>query len=194
MWIPALIAAGDKQGFAVVPVDKPGCFIDRLNNAIAGWPCGTWHRWALRQIRRLHPIATIVSFKLGNRLLKTPTSTLGYVRAALTSVPRPIYLADTPDQLPQPAQCITTPGATMRSCSATEFPTYAGMMHDISGLAHSLHVPAIPTIQWFCSDRICPTIVDHTLVTHDGDHLTMEYSAELGPLLGRELRPILAHR
>jgi hypothetical protein len=36
--------------------------------------------------------------------------------------------------------------------------------------------------------------VDHTLVTHDGDHLTPEYSVDLWPLLSDELQPILAAR
>ena len=113
----------------------------------------------------------------------------------MTSVPNAIYLADFPDDnLPKPALCITKDGATMRSCSAHEPSRYRTLMQLLSHLANQLHDPAIPTIQWFCADEICPTIIDHTLVTHNGDHLTMEYSADLGSLLSRELQPILQAR
>ena len=56
----------------------------------------------------------------------------------------------------------------------------------------SLNAPAlIPTLQWLCGDGVCPSVINHTLTTHDGDHLTMEYSADLAPLL-RQMRRILA--
>ena len=54
------------------------------------------------------------------------------------------------------------------------------------------HRLSIPTLQWFCADGVCPSVVNHTLTTHDGDHLTMEYSADLSPLLAPEMRRILA--
>ncbi len=195
MWTPALIAAGRELGFTLVLMVKPGCLLGRLNNTIPGWPCGSWYHWALERVRALHPIATIVSFRLGHTLQKHPRSTVAKMRRVLTSVPNAVYLADFPDDnLPKPALCITEDGATMRSCSAHEPSRYRTLMQDLSNLANQLHDPAIPTIQWFCADEICPTIIDHTLVTHDGDHLTMEYSADLGPLLMRELQPILAGR
>ena len=194
MWTPALIAIGKAQGLAVVLIVKPGCLINRLNNALPGWPCGTWYRWALQQAKALHPIATIVSFKLGNSLQRHARSTVAHMRQVLTSLPRPIYLADTPDNLPKPALCITKGHATMGTCSAREPSGYAPLMQRLAKLTSQLHDPAIPTIQWFCANQICPTIIDHTLVTHDGDHLTMEYSADLGSLLGRELQPILNAR
>ena len=80
----------------------------------------------------------------------------------------------------------------MRTCSADLPSGYGVMMQDLSRLAHQLHDPAIPTMQWFCADRICPAIIDHTLVTHDGDHLTIEYSTDMAPLIAPEMRRILA--
>ncbi|HEX3803450.1 MAG TPA: acyltransferase family protein [Solirubrobacteraceae bacterium] len=194
MWTPALIAAGKKQGFAIVPIVKPGCYVNRLNNAIAGWPCGSWYRWALQHVKALRPIATIVSFKLGTALREHPISTVADVRRVLKRVPNAVYLADPPGQSEQPAECIAKANATMRSCSSDEPLLYPKLMQDLAKMTQQLRDPAIPTIQWFCAEEVCPTVVDHTLTTHDGDHLTMEYSAELGPLLSKELRPILAHR
>ncbi|HEX3804967.1 MAG TPA: acyltransferase family protein [Solirubrobacteraceae bacterium] len=192
MWMPALIADARKQHFAVVPLDKPGCFVNRLNNKIAGWPCGSWYKWALSQADSLHPAATIVTFKLGSALQKHPVSTVADIRDVLKRVPSGVYLADPPAQAEQPATCITKPNATLRSCSAEEPASYPTLMKDIAKMTHQIHDPAMPTVQWFCADQICPTIVDRTLTTHDGDHLTMEYGADLAPVLGHELGPILA--
>jgi hypothetical protein len=52
--------------------------------------------------------------------------------------------------------------------------------------------PSIPTLQWFCADSICPSVINNTLTTHDGDHLTMEWSADLARLLAPEMRRVLA--
>ena len=54
------------------------------------------------------------------------------------------------------------------------------------------HHPAIPTVQWFCADGVCPMVIGKTLVTRDKDHMTKQYSAALAPLLSLELQPILA--
>lgn len=194
MWTPALIEAGEAQGFAVVPIVKPGCLLNFLNSGLPGWPCGIWYQWALQQLKTLNPIATIVSFKIGNSLLHNASLTITDLRQVMTSVPNPIYLSASPDVLPKPAECLIKPGATMRTCSAAESRLYPTVMRDIANMAYQLHDAALPTIQWFCANRICPMIIEHTLVTRDGDHLTMEYSADLGPFLGQELQPILDKR
>jgi peptidoglycan/LPS O-acetylase OafA/YrhL len=194
MWTPALIAAGKALGFAVVPIVKPGCLLGRLDTSTPGYPCDTWYQWALQQLKRLHPTATIVSFRLSQFLQQRDGVAVADLHTVLTSVPAPIYLADTPDNLPEPAQCLTRNGANMATCSAPEPSGYVPLMKDISGLVNQLHDPAIPTVQWFCANGICPTIINHTLVTHDGSHLTLEYSTGLAPLIGQQLQPILDTR
>jgi hypothetical protein len=54
------------------------------------------------------------------------------------------------------------------------------------------HHPAIPTLQWFCADGICPMVIGDTLATRDRDHMTKQFSTALAPLLSLELTPILA--
>jgi hypothetical protein len=194
MWTPALIAAGKALGFAVVPLVKPGCLLGRLDISTPGYPCATSYQWALQQLKTLNPTATIVSFRLAQFLQHHASSAVVDLHTVLTSVPAPIYLADTPDNLPEPAQCLTRNGANMGTCSAPEPSGYVPLMKDISALVNQLHDPAIPTVQWFCANRICPTIINHTLVTHDGSHLTLEYSTALAPLIGKQLQPILDTR
>ena len=70
-------------------------------------------------------------------------------------------------------------------------PAYTTLMEDISTMLTDAHRLSIPALQWFCGDGVCPSVINHTLTTHDGDHLTMEYSAALAPLLAPEMRRIL---
>lgn len=59
------------------------------------------------------------------------------------------------------------------------------------GMLRRTHHRWIPTLQWFCAEGICPSVIDHTLTTHADDHLTMEWSAALAPLLGPEIRRVV---
>ncbi|MDE3134575.1 MAG: acyltransferase [Acidobacteriota bacterium] len=191
MWVPGLLPVARAQHFAVIVLDKPGCYVDRLHTNLSGWPCASWYRWALREDHRLRPAATLVDFKLsGGFLENNPASTASELAAVLAQVRNGVWLQDAPGQARMTAGCITAAGATQRSCSSPIPSGYMRLMQQIQPLLRG-H-PAIPTLQWFCADGLCPSVVDHTLTTHDGDHLTMEYSAELAPLLAPEMRRVLA--
>jgi len=64
--------------------------------------------------------------------------------------------------------------------------------YDLARMTTATHHPAIPTLQWFCADGICPMVINNTLTTRDRDHMTRQYSASLAPLLSLALEPILA--
>jgi SGNH domain (fused to AT3 domains) len=192
MWVPALEADGRQQGFAVVPLDKPGCVLNVIHENLPGWPCANWYRWAVNEDRRLHPVVTIVAFEFTPGLQANPSTTSAALQAVLGQVTHGVLLADPPGQLQQPSSCISRLGATMRTCSDQLPSTYVPLMQDLAAMAAHTHHPAIPTLQWFCLDDICPMVIDRTLTLRDKSHFTMEYSTLLGPLLGRELRPILA--
>ena len=55
-------------------------------------------------------------------------------------------------------------------------PTRAGCEADESAGTYdgADHHPVIPSLQWFCADGICPMVINHTLTTRDGDHMTKE--------------------
>ncbi len=193
MWVPALLPIAKAQHFAVVVLDKPGCYVNRTHLNLAGWPCASWYRWAVQQDRKLHPAATLVDFKLtGGYLEDHPSMTIADLRSVLSMVRNGVWLEDAPGQTQKTATCITAAGATQRSCSSRVTTGYAGLVEDIGTMLSQSHHLSIPTLQWFCDDGICPSVINHTLTTHDGDHLTMEYSADLAPLLAPEMRRILA--
>jgi len=191
MWMPALIAAGRAQHFAVVPLNKSSCLVRRITANGPGRPCLSWFRWALAQDRALHPAATIVAFML-TQFENQPALALSGLKTVLSQVTHGVLMADPPGQDKQPAVCITKHGATMRDCSTRVPKGYATLMNALAHMTTRNGHPAIPTMQWFCADGICPMVINKTITTRDTGHLTFEYSTELAPLLGLELKPILA--
>lgn len=191
-WTPAIVGVAHSQHFAVVPFDKPGCFIDRVYTNSPGWPCASWYQWALAQDRALHPVATIVTFLLSAAQEGNPATTVSDTRSVLSQVTNGVYLANQPGQDQDPDECIYNSDANMRKCSARVPSTYVPLMQAMAQMTTETHHPAIPTLQWFCADGICPMIIHRTIITRDIDHMTKQYSAELAPLLGLELKPILA--
>ncbi len=191
-WMHALVVAARAQHFAVVPLNKAGCFVNRINTNLPGWPCASWYRWALAQDKALHPVATIVTFELGIRLQQHPASTIRKIGSVLSQVRNGVLIADPPGQDQQPPVCLSQSNATMRKCSTRVPSTYLSLMTALSRMTTLTHHPAIPTLQWFCAYGICPMVIDNTLTTRDKSHMTKEYSTDLAPLLGLELKPILA--
>lgn len=196
MWMTALEKLGAQHDFAVVPLEKAGCFIAREDENLAGWPCETWFKWAVAQDRQLKPIATIVGYRLDIYPKQRFGKVVSELQSVFHQVTNPVYLADPPGRKDgsEPAVCLSKPGANQGKCSFKESPTYPQLMQAVAKQTTADHIPALPTAQWFCADRICPMIVDKMVVTHDGDHLTTEYSAALAPLLGGELEPVLNSR
>jgi SGNH domain (fused to AT3 domains) len=191
-WMPAMVAVALRQHFAVVPLEKPGCFVSRVNTDLPGWPCASWYQWALAQDKALHPVATIVTFLLSTPLQRHRASTVSDMKAVLSQVTNGVFLSDPPSQNQQTDVCISKPKANMGKCSARVPRAYVSLMKALARMTARTHHPAIPTLQWFCADGVCPMVIDNTLTTRDGSHMTQEYSTALAPLLSLELRPILA--
>ena len=193
-WMPAMVAVARAQHFAVVPLNKPGCFVSRVYTDLPGFPCASWYQWALAQDKALHPVATIVAFLLATYLQQHLALTVGDMKSVLSQVTRGVLLSDPPSQIQQGSVCISKRNANMGRCSARVPRTYLTLMQALARMTALTHHPAIPTLQWFCADGICPMVIDHTLTTRDASHMTRQYSTALAPLLNLELKPILARR
>jgi hypothetical protein len=110
----------------------------------------------------------------------------------LSQVTNGVLFADHPSQSQEPDTCIYKSGANMGKCSTRVPSTYVPLMKALARMTTATHHPAIPTLQWFCAEGICPMVINRTLTTRDKDHMTKQYSASLAPLLSLELEPILA--
>lgn len=192
MWAPALITVAAQQHFALVVLAKPGCAVTVIGLNTAGWPCHSWYEWALAQTRKLHPTVTIVSDLVTNGT--TPSSiedTVADLRGELTAVPRGVLLADPPAQSENAATCLSAPGANLGTCSTPLSSAYVELNKDVAAMLAETHRRVIPVEQWFCSDGICPTVVQDTAVMRDFNHMSPEYSAALASVLAPEVTRVL---
>ena len=197
MWIPGFVTAATELDVRLVPLAKPGCAMWALHANRHGWPCLTWWREALAAIRRLHPSATVVSFMTGNYKVAQANVAANEVQSVLQAVPHPIVLADPPsdewyvNKLPSPEQCMSSRGANIGRCALHVTPDMTASLTQIQSMLDRDGYPAIPTLQWFCAEGICPTVIDRTVTTEDGNHITPQYAQLLGTRLAGRLGPIL---
>jgi peptidoglycan/LPS O-acetylase OafA/YrhL len=190
-WDPAVIADGKAQHFAMVTVAKSGCQLSTYDHNQGSFPCSDWYRWAIGEDKKLHPVATIVSFLYQDSYEQDPSKYVARLKTILSQVTNPILIADFPYQNQQPSICLTSNGATQGRCSTPVPNTYGPFVDAVQKMTTSMHVPVIPTLQWFCADGTCPMVVDNTIVVHDKDHMTEDYVDDLTKLFSMTLNPIL---
>src|SRR5579875_1362007 len=132
MWGAALNDVTDTQGYALVPLDKPGCLLYALHHFSLAWPCAGWYQWALSEDRQLHPVATIVSFELTHAMQAHRRRTVRRLHAVLAHVRHAVLIVDPPGQTQLPPACLASPSATMATCSSPVPPTYVPLMHALA--------------------------------------------------------------
>jgi hypothetical protein len=195
MWIPGLVRVATELHFQLVPLTKPGCLLRDLYVDRPGWPCLTWYRRARRDLARLHPSATLVSFMTSNLPAAQAGETAAAVRQVVSAVPHGVLMADTPfynaDTSVPPQVCLAKAQATQGACARPEAAQVRATLGAIQQMAGEAHLRLVPTLQWFCADGLCPTVIDRTVTSEDGSHITSQYSELLAPLLAAALRPIL---
>jgi hypothetical protein len=114
------------------------------------------------------------------------------MKSVLSQVTNGVLIPDQPAQDQDEAACVFAPGANMGRCSVRVPSTYVPLLRTLARMTTLTHHPAIPTLQWFCADGVCPMVIDHILTVRDKDHMTTEYSNAIAPLLSLKLKPILA--
>ena len=197
MWTPAFVQAAVRLDFRLVPLAKPGCALWALHENRPGWPCLSWWRGVLRELAKLRPSATVVSFLTGNYTLAQAGLAARLVERVMQAVPHPVLLADPPsddwyvDNVPTPSQCMSAAGANLGRCALHVTPAIRASLTSIQAMVDRHGYPAIPTLQWFCDQGICPTVIDGTVTSEDGNHVTPQYARLLAPRLTQRLRPVL---
>jgi len=67
MWLPAVLELAWRDGWVVVPILRTGCRPDRWITNEGPESCRAWYRWAMREVRRLHPRITLIGGSIGER-------------------------------------------------------------------------------------------------------------------------------
>ncbi|MEO9180721.1 MAG: acyltransferase family protein, partial [Acidimicrobiales bacterium] len=116
MWEPGLAKMSHSEHWKFYPLVKEACSYEEYTGLRPGMSptnqCTLWYRWALRQIKLLHPNVIIMGSYTGSSYWRIgETATVHQVRA-LTA--RFILLSDTPTL--RPLSCQTESGTTQRDC------------------------------------------------------------------------------
>ena len=185
MWMPAVLAMAQRDGWVVIPLVKVRC-IPR------SWPgsdeCGVWYRWARRQAQALRPDVTLI---VGSRSgTHDPLDSVKPIAALSTSLKRfsasVIVLGDSPNQTLDPTDCLLAPGATMKTCTVRGTPVQAQTEAAVEADARRDGVGFIDVRPWFCAHPrgsatgyLCPMVVNRTITAIDRGHASRTYVLEL---------------
>jgi peptidoglycan/LPS O-acetylase OafA/YrhL len=190
MWMPAILAMAEQDGWAVIPLVKSGCvpstWLDKGYNGTKAniiRQCHTWYRWASSQVTALRPDVLMTSGCCSTANGPTEAFTKhGYM--SLVSIGKRvsksvIVLADDPGVDKQPVDCLLARHATMKTCTTTLNPELTVLNSDLAALASRKGFNFLNTKGWFCYASQCPMVVGRTIVYRDTGHVTLPYMLQL---------------
>ncbi len=212
-WFPALESISNREGWRLVSMTKSSCPVADVsvyNTYLKRTytECDTWRANAERAIARLHPAMVVVSERRDWGRTANPDDSASFVRPWAEGVrstlgrlvadgTRVVLVADTPHVETSVPLCLSEALVPVASCG----PTVADTDYDAArkradrqaaATAGATYVDPTP---WICTPSGCPPIVGNLLVYRDEQHLTVEYSTWIAPLLERELVAVLVgHR
>ncbi|MBB3753007.1 peptidoglycan/LPS O-acetylase OafA/YrhL [Mycolicibacterium sp. BK634] len=211
MWNPAFRQLADERHWRVETLAKSGCpLLDLtirsplLNREYT--ECEQWRAEITSRLRAEHPRLVVLSTWRGYGSADWPSGFAAYDRAWLDSLTRIVkQLRDIGSQvlvlgpIPDPQSVVPVClSAHLDDVTACE-PKRAGAVNPAGIAAEAAAVTAgggqyADLTDLFCTADRCPVIVDNTLVYFDWNHVTLEYSRALGPVIGAFADRALASR
>ena len=205
MWMPTLLKIAQKDGWTVVALTKPGCTPDRWikpppypePTTPPGSECRAWYRWALKQVRALHPYVLLATGTYRADRGPRSAAIAGAFASLVTSVKRSaakvVVLGDAPLRSQEPVDCLLAHDATMKTCTDTwTWQTSAG--EAVAAKVKPRGARFIDTTRWFCYETLCPLVVGRTIAYADSGHITKTYAQELSGVFAEALRKALVSR
>ena len=199
-WMPPIISFGQRQGYDVRPLVKIGCNPFRWSGAAQTGQCTAWYKWAVGQVRALHPAVLLLVTHYDVSPIESDISISGpesvanmstFLAAVKKSVHQTVVLGDPPGQTSEPTDCLLASHPNMRTCSRAPSPAQLQTTGDVASATQGFgkFIDATP---WLCSDGVCPMVIGHTIAYADHDHLTAAYTGELTAVLEAALRQALS--
>jgi hypothetical protein len=190
MWMPAYLRLAERFHWTLVPLIKPGC----LPSVMDTGDCAAWYAWALRQVRRLHPQAIVVSEAWSGWGSDAAAGVARQLRDLAPLTSRLIVLEDPPSRPWAALDCLLARGATLGSCAfrvpAVESAVYASVQRE----ARAARAGYVPTLQWFCARGLCPSVVGTIVTYRDSSHITATYAGVLADPLAARLADAVTAR
>ncbi len=197
MWMPAILNFAQREEYGVRAIMKSGCTaIVWADNS----PCGSWYKWAVSQVRALHPSLLLVSSSYNvvpsegnveNEEEGVLYGISGFGESVRSSAHQIVVIGDPPGQEQEPTDCLLSSQANMKHCSHREGPGQARITASVESTTKAFGV-FLDTTPWTCYQGVCPMVVGHTVVYLNRGHVTARYAEELAPLFTAALKRVLA--
>jgi peptidoglycan/LPS O-acetylase OafA/YrhL len=209
MWFPAVDAFAENRDARLYVYTKATCppvniqiFSPVLGREFS--ECDEWRSDVLSRIEALKPslviLGTAPNYDSAYQVTQDGPQWLsglaGIIQQLGQSGARVVVLGPVPSPPDVEADCLSGHLGDVQACDVGAGETHVGIGlvgYDTSGLraerrtvehAGGYFVDVKP---WFCTDTICPAIVDNLLVFRDNSHITVPYATYLAPLVADEL-------
>jgi peptidoglycan/LPS O-acetylase OafA/YrhL len=182
MWLPAVLELAWRDGWVVVPILRTGCRPDRWVTNEGPESCRAWYRWAIREVRRLHPRITLIGGSIGERpSTAVPAAADGTITMARALEPyRAVVVIGDPEGLrEEPADCLLSAHASMATCTTTWPPATLVSYNRVAATMRRLGIGFIATRGFFCFQRQCPAVIGNTVAYWDTSHITTAYALQI---------------
>jgi SGNH domain (fused to AT3 domains) len=192
MWLAGVMNFATTRTYRLVPLIKGRCVASAWGGYHQTAACTAWNAWALGVIKRIKPAAVI----LGTSYFLKGTTTehnaqvagLSAEISALSAVAGNVLLLQDPPRLPtHPVDCLLAHGATYGSCTYPLASNETEFYARTNDAATQAGAAVVPTLQWFCSNDECPTVVGNTIAYLDTNHVSNTYATEAESALASEL-------
>lgn len=188
-WMPALEKMAYRHNFTLISLTKSACPGPSVKKVETGnyknADCSEWRKNSFERIRKLNPLAVIVSgmqhFDVPSGYssrsqwwLEGEAKTLAALQGASANI---IYISDTPHPERDIPSCIAA--GNLDRCNGTDpsTPYFSAGWKEINPTA------------WFCS-KTCPAIINGIVVYRDASHISVRASEMVEPKLYTALRDL----
>jgi hypothetical protein len=208
MWFDALNQIAKNLHFSLTTFIRSSCQTASLHLwsrqlHTDGTECTAFRTWALQQITALHPAYVIVSddevwpaFGYADLPIPFPVFAAGQratFRALRAAGAKVIDLGTTPSPKASPGACLPLRSNDVASCSIATSTASAYVAPAAELTAHSSGAAFIDTFPWFCTEKQCPMVANHTVLYADANHVSHHWAMELLPTLERDLQQAGLH-
>jgi len=112
------------------------------------------------------------------------TTEIDALRAISSKV---VVFENTPQLSFNPTDCLLAPNATLGQCTTPVTPALTESTMVVQSVARVAKASFLPTLQWFCYNSLCPSVIGNVIVYIDTNHVSNTYASYLDDPLSREL-------
>lgn len=204
MWIPALDIIGKQADWKVIQLNKPGCIapdFPTYSNVLGReyTECEQYREWAMGKIEEIQPDVVIVtSARSGSLMAVDGKGTedgvedaweegLGRTIDRITpNARRVVVLGDMPYPSQPGIDCLSAnPNDVERCTDSREDAVLADHNAVEEKVAEEHGADYVDITPWFCTDEVCPAVINGLTVHRDSMHISENYAVWLSEVLGQ---------